>query len=91
MTAKRGGDETGERKPKKKKKKKKPGKKRRRKEPAAGTNCVSTLVFRFYVEKCVSATNAPLGKNVSRYKRNRLFRAITDFRPVNDFFESFTP
>lgn len=30
-------------------------------------------------------------KNVSRYKRNRLFRAITDFRPVNDFFESFTP
>lgn len=67
-----------------------------------GTNRVSTLVLLFFffsfffsfffnVEKCVSATNGPLKKNLSRYKRNRLFRTITDFRPVNDFFESFTP
>jgi len=27
-------------------------------------------------------------KNVSTYKRRRLFHVITDFRPVNDFFES---
>lgn len=30
-------------------------------------------------------------KNVSTYKRRRLFHVITDFRPVNDFFESLTP
>lgn len=39
---------------------------------------------------CVTLSN--MGhKNVSTYKRRRLFHVITDFRPVNDFFESLTP
>lgn len=29
-------------------------------------------------------------KNVSTYKRRRLFHVITDFRPVNEFFEPLT-
>lgn len=54
MTEKGGGKEM-----EKKRGKKKTIKKRA---DCTGTNRVSTLVFRFYVEKCVSATNAPLKK-----------------------------
>lgn len=32
-------------------------------------------------------SNTATYKNVSTYKRSRLFQVITDFRPVNDFFD----